>query len=592
MTFVIAAPQAMAAAVSDLAGIGSTLRAAHAVAVVPTTGLLPAAGDEVSAAIASLFSSHAKAFQSLSAQAETFHQQFVQALNSAGSSYAAAEAANTSQVQALEQDALSLINAPTDTLLGRPLIGNGTNATAGTGLNGGPGGLLWGNGGDGGSGAAGQPGGTGGDAGLFGNGGRGGAGGAGTDGAAGAAGGAGGTGGAGGRGGLLYGNGGDGGTGGNGGNGGTGGLGGAGGSGGQGSAFFGEAGTKGADGGTGSSSGGGGGGGGRGGGGGAGTGEYSPYVDITLYPNADGSGYDFASAAQAGVKNVTLAFITADPNGQPAWGGYSAYDVTGGSQSSYINNQIANMHAAGITGTISFGGAAGTDLSAVNGQTATALEQDYLSVVNTYKIYNLDFDVEGALQGNTRAVTTQAQAIAMLQRQEVAAGTPVTVSYTLPVLPTGLVAGQGGGLNVLQIATTPGPYGVVDISRVNIMAMDYYDPSVTNMGTAAIDAATATHGQLMTLYPSLSSQQAWQMVGVTPLIGINDDPSEIFTIANAQQLTAFAQQNGIGELSMWELPRDITGTLGSADAVDGSGIAQTPFEFSEIFEQIDNGSQP
>ena len=191
------------------------------------------------------------------------------------------------------------------------------------------------------------------------------------------------------------------------------------------------------------------------------------------------NGYDFASAAQAGVKNATLAFITADPNGQPAWGGYSAYDITGGSQSSYINNQIANMHAAGINGTISFGGAAGTDLSAVPGQTPAALEQEYLSIVNTYNIYNLDFDVEGALQGNTQAVTTQAQAIAMLQQQEVAAGTPVTVSYTLPVLPTGLVPGQGGGLNVLQIANANG----VDISRVNIMAMDYYDPSVTDMGT-------------------------------------------------------------------------------------------------------------
>lgn len=101
---------------------------------------------------------------------------------------------------------------------------------------------------------------------------------------------------------------------------------------------------------------------------------------------------------------------------------------------------------------------------------------------------------------------------------------------------------------------------------MNITAMDYYDPSVTNIGTAAIDAAAATHSQLMAMYPSLSSQQAWHMLGVTPLIGINDDPSEIFTLAKAQQLTTFSQQHGIGELSMGELPRDLTGTLGAADA--------------------------
>ena len=163
------------------------------------------------------------------------------------------------------------------------------------------------------------------------------------------------------------------------------------------------------------------------------------------------------------------------------------------------------------------------------GSDPRSAEHDYLAVVNTYHIYNLDFDVEGALQGNTQALTTQAQAIAMLQAQEAANGTPVTVSYTLPVLPSGLVEGQGGGMNVLQIANTNG----VAVSRVNVMAMDYgngFDqPGNPGMGTYAIDAATATHTQLMTLYPSLTSQQAWNMVGVTPLIGINDDPSEIFT---------------------------------------------------------------
>ncbi|MGB9222096.1 hypothetical protein [Mycobacterium sp.] len=249
------------------------------------------------------------------------------------------------------------------------------------------------------------------------------------------------------------------------------------------------------------------------------------------------------------------------------------------------------MKASGINGTISFGGAFGTDLSAVNGQTPAALAQQYAQIVSTYHIYNLDFDVEGVLQGNTQAMTTQSKAIAMLQQQEAASGTPVTVSYTLPVLPSGLVPGQGGGLSVLQTATANG----VNISHVNIMAMDYgnrFDqPGNPGMGRYAIDAATATHGQLMTLYPSLSSQQAWSILEVTPLIGINDDASEIFTLANAQQLTAFAQQNGIGGLSLWELPRDTTGTLGAVDAVDGSGIAQTPFDFSKIFEQIETAPQ-
>lgn len=56
MSFVIAAPDLVAMATEDLAGIGASLTAANAAAAVPTSGLLAAAGDEVSAAIAALFS--------------------------------------------------------------------------------------------------------------------------------------------------------------------------------------------------------------------------------------------------------------------------------------------------------------------------------------------------------------------------------------------------------------------------------------------------------------------------------------------------------------------------------------------------------
>jgi len=74
-----------------------------------------------------------------------------------------------------EQAVLNVINAPTELLLNRPLIGNGTNGAAGQA--GQAGGLLWGNGGTGGTGTSAHPtGGAGGAAGLIGNGGTGGAG--------------------------------------------------------------------------------------------------------------------------------------------------------------------------------------------------------------------------------------------------------------------------------------------------------------------------------------------------------------------------------------------------------------------------------
>ncbi|WP_415263707.1 PecA family PE domain-processing aspartic protease [Mycobacterium tuberculosis] len=239
MSFVVTAPPVLASAASDLGGIASMISEANAMAAVRTTALAPAAADEVSAAIAALFSSYARDYQTLSVQVTAFHVQFAQTLTNAGQLYAVVDVGNGVLLKT-EQQVLGVINAPTQTLVGRPLIGDGTHGAPGTGQNGGAGGILWGNGGNGGSGAPGQPGGRGGDAGLFGHGGHGGVGGPGIAGAAGTAGlpggnganggsgGIGGAGGAGGNGGLLFGNGGAGGQGGSGGLGGSGGTGGAG----------------------------------------------------------------------------------------------------------------------------------------------------------------------------------------------------------------------------------------------------------------------------------------------------------------------------------------------------------------------------
>jgi PE family len=171
MSFVIAAPEFVTAAASDLANVGSTISTANAAAAAPTTGVLAAGADEVSATVATLFGAHGQAYQVISAQTAAFHQQFVQLINSGAGSYAAAEAANAAPLQSTQQDLLAVINAPTQAALGRPLIGNGANATA-PGGSGGASGLLWGNGGNG---AAGQNGGNGGAAGfLYGTGGTGG----------------------------------------------------------------------------------------------------------------------------------------------------------------------------------------------------------------------------------------------------------------------------------------------------------------------------------------------------------------------------------------------------------------------------------
>ncbi len=188
MSFVNVAPQLVSTAAADAARIGSAINTANTAAAA-TTQVLAAAQDEVSTAIAALFGSHGQHYQAISAQVAAYQERFVLALSQAGSTYAVAEAASATPLQ----NVLDAINAPVQSLTGRPLIGDGANGIDGTGQAGGNGGWLWGNGGNGGSGAPG---------GLIGNGGAGGAGGQGLPFEAGA------NGGAGGAGGWLFGNGG------------------------------------------------------------------------------------------------------------------------------------------------------------------------------------------------------------------------------------------------------------------------------------------------------------------------------------------------------------------------------------------------
>jgi hypothetical protein len=99
MSYVMAAPQLMEAAATDLAAIGSAVDRARAAAATRTSTLLPAAADEVSAGIAQLFSQHADDYQKLAGQAAAFHGQFMQQLTASANAYSSAEAANASLLQ-------------------------------------------------------------------------------------------------------------------------------------------------------------------------------------------------------------------------------------------------------------------------------------------------------------------------------------------------------------------------------------------------------------------------------------------------------------------------------------------------------------
>ena len=306
---------------------------------------------------------------------------------------------------------------------------------------------------------------------------------------------------------------------------------------------------------------------------------FAPYVDMTLYPT-----YNLVAAAQShGLKYFTLAFVVADTsNNLPSWGGYTSYDVNGGAFDKAIQSQISALRQLGGDVMVSFGGANGQELAQAI-TSVSALTAAYEQVINEYGLTHIDFDIEGSAEADVASIARRSQSLAAVEHDAAAAGRTLEVSFTLPVLPTGLTS---DGLAVLQSALK---YGVV-ISGVNVMTMDFGDSAAPNpsgqMGQYVIESGQSLFNQLKGLYGTTKSDsQLWSMVGLTPMIGVNDVNTEVFTLADAQTVTNWAKQKGSGRISMWSLNRDLSdpaGALHWAEATSSS-IVQQPFDFSKIF---------
>lgn len=103
MTSVLSQPHVMAATAADVAGIGSAIAEAKSAAAGSTTGLVAAAGDEVSEAAAALFNAYAGEYHSLIGQASVFHTEFAQTLAAAAEAYLGTEAGAAGALTAAAQ---------------------------------------------------------------------------------------------------------------------------------------------------------------------------------------------------------------------------------------------------------------------------------------------------------------------------------------------------------------------------------------------------------------------------------------------------------------------------------------------------------
>jgi hypothetical protein len=282
----------------------------------------------------------------------------------------------------------------------------------------------------------------------------------------------------------------------------------------------------------------------------------APYVDMGAWPTPS-----LTEMATAGnLPSFSLGFITG--NGcKASW--FGAYDP----RTAWGKDQIDAIRARGGDVKISFGGAAGSELAQVC-STAQATATEYQAVVDAYQLRYLDVDIEGSAVADPVSILRRSQALSILQQNR----PNLKISLTLPVLPEGLDA---NGFAVLKSARDNG----INLDLVNIMAMDYNRAS-GNYGDFAVQAAQSTFSQIKSLWPALTDAQAWLKVGVTPMLGRNDDGGT-FNQTHSTQLVNFARTKHLGMLSFWEMTRDRNACNGSL--TNCTNVPQTPYQFSQLF---------
>lgn len=268
-----------------------------------------------------------------------------------------------------------------------------------------------------------------------------------------------------------------------------------------------------------------------------------------------------------------MAFLVSSNGCSVGWGGLGGTlptDTLPDGQS--IQAIVKSLQSSGVQVILSFGGAVGSE-PALTCTSASQLQAVYQSVINRYNVTMLDFDIEGGAVSDQASLTRRDQALKGLK----AANPSLVISYTLPVLPTGLIP---SGVNVLTSAKADG----LPLNVVNIMAMDY-GSAIDNggkMGQDATQAAAATESQIQSA--GLSSTT----IGITPMIGVNDTNTEVFQLADAQTVLNFAEANSyVTRLSMWSLARDNGGCPAQSWASPTcSGVAQAIYGFSAVFVQV------
>ncbi|MEU3730371.1 chitinase [Streptomyces sp. NPDC033538] len=294
---------------------------------------------------------------------------------------------------------------------------------------------------------------------------------------------------------------------------------------------------------------------------------YAPYVSATTASANDSAGspttYNLAFVLSANGSSSGAP----DTGCTPRWNGdQDIADAT-------VAARVAALKESGATVRVSFGGASGTELAAAC-DNASDLAAAYGEALDAAGSTQADFDIEGDELTDAESVALRSQALALLQEER----SGLEVSFTLPVMPSGLDADS------LALLASANDHGV-RVSTVNLMTMNYGESYDGDMGDYALASAEAAHAQMKEVFGT-SDADAWRGMALTSMLGVNDVAGETFTLTDAAEVRAFAQEKGIAWVSVWSAFRDrqCTDDADTDDAAtDCSGVTQEAGAFGEAF---------
>lgn len=271
---------------------------------------------------------------------------------------------------------------------------------------------------------------------------------------------------------------------------------------------------------------------------------------------------DGQSRLPAGVGAVTLAFATGEC-GSETWDGIDP-DVL-------ARMNVSALADAGVDYIVSTGGAAGT----FSCETDAGMER-FIARYASPRLLGLDFDIERGQSNGLLASLVQRIKVAKARHPA------LRISFTLATWAgsDGVASLNADGEHVIAAIRDAG----LSDYYVNLMVMDYGEAiarncvvvdGVCDMGRSAIHAAANLRARF-----GLPAER----IELTPMIGVNDVVTNVFTLRDASVVAAFVRESGLGGMHFWSLDRDAPCPPGTAKAqASCSGVGARPHAFSETF---------